>query len=102
MKKRVIALFMSALMVASLTACSSGGASSAGSTSDSASSTGSEEGATGETTQPSGSKILSVQIGPNPETIDPALNSAVDGGNMLLHAFECLLVVDQEGQLAPG
>lgn len=47
-------------------------------------------------------KELSVQVGPNPETIDPALNSAVDGGNMLLHAFECLLTVDQEGKIAPG
>ncbi len=47
-------------------------------------------------------KQLSVQIGPDPETIDPALNSAVDGGNMLLHAFECLLTIDQNGQIAPG
>ena len=35
-------------------------------------------------------------------SIDPALNSAVDGGNMLLHSYECLLTVDQEGKLAPG
>lgn len=47
-------------------------------------------------------KQLSVQIGPDPETIDPALNSAVDGGNMLLHAFECLLTIDKDGQIAPG
>ncbi|ABX42368.1 peptide ABC transporter substrate-binding protein [Lachnoclostridium phytofermentans] len=47
-------------------------------------------------------KDLKVQLGPNPETLDPALNSAVDGGNMLLHAFECLLVVDEDGKLAPG
>lgn len=47
-------------------------------------------------------KQLSVQVGPNPETIDPALNSAVDGGNMILHAFECLLTIDQDGQIAPG
>ncbi|MDO4633504.1 MAG: peptide ABC transporter substrate-binding protein [Eubacteriales bacterium] len=47
-------------------------------------------------------KQLSVQIGPNPETLDPALNSAVDGGNMLLHLFECLLTVDQDGKIAPG
>ena len=47
-------------------------------------------------------KQLAVQVGPNPETLDPALNSAVDGGNMLLHLFECLLTVDQNGELAPG
>lgn len=50
----------------------------------------------------SGGKELKVQVGPNPETIDPALNSAVDGGNMLLHAFEGLLIVDQDGKLQPG
>ena len=47
-------------------------------------------------------KQLAVQVGPDPETIDPALNSAVDGGNMLLHLYECLLTVDQAGELAPG
>ena len=44
-------------------------------------------------------KQLSVQVGPDPETIDPALNSAVDGGNMILHLFEGLLTVDQDGRL---
>ena len=49
-----------------------------------------------------GGKELSVQVGPNPETLDPALNSAVDGGNMILHIFECLLTIDQNGEIAPG
>ena len=49
-----------------------------------------------------GEKILTVQVGPDPETLDPALNSAVDGGNMLLHTFECLLTVDKDGAIAPG
>lgn len=47
-------------------------------------------------------KQLAVQVGPNPETLDPALNSAVDGGNMLLHNFECLMIIDQDGKIAPG
>ena len=47
-------------------------------------------------------KILPVQVGPDPETLDPALNSAVDGGNMLLHTFECLLTVGQDGNIQPG
>lgn len=47
-------------------------------------------------------KQLVVQVGPNPETLDPALNSAVDGANTILHLYEGLLIVDQEGQLAPG
>lgn len=32
-------------------------------------------------------KQLSVEVGPDPETIDPALNAAIDGGNMLIHAL---------------
>ena len=47
-------------------------------------------------------KQLAVQVGPNPETLDPALNSAIDGANMILHLFERLLTVDQSGELAPG
>lgn len=43
-----------------------------------------------------------VQIGPNPETIDPALSSAVDGGNMLIHAFETLLIFDRDNKLVGG
>lgn len=45
---------------------------------------------------------ISVQIGPNPETIDPAINSAVDGANMIIHAFETLLIYDETHQVAPG
>ena len=89
MKKKLLALLMAVSMVAGLTACGA-------STTDE----GSADAATTETAE--GEKILSVQIGPDPETIDPALNSASDGGNMILHSFECLLTVDESGALAPG
>lgn len=45
---------------------------------------------------------LAVQVGPDPETIDPALNSAADGANIIMHAFETLLIVDQENKIVPG
>lgn len=45
---------------------------------------------------------ITVQIGPNPETLDPALNSAVDGGNMLITLFETLLIIDQDSKVQPG
>lgn len=110
MKKRVIALLMAAAMVAGLTACGSGNTTSpaaepAAEEAAPAESSGEASGDAAEApvaATSDGSKILKVQVGPSPETIDPALNSAVDGGNMLLHAFECLLIVDQEGKLAPG
>lgn len=53
-------------------------------------------------TSSDGGKQLVAQIGPNPETIDPALNSAVDGGNMLLFAFDCLLNVDKDNKIIAG
>lgn len=112
MKKKVIALMLAAAMVVGVTACGGGSDTTtpAADSGDAASETteGGEAPAddTGaDSTAPAASgegKVLSVQIGPNPETIDPALNSAVDGGNMILHTFECLLTVDQEGKLAPG
>jgi len=81
MKKRVISVLLAAVMTVSL----AGGVLMTAAA---------EEAAEG--------KELSVQVGPDPETIDPALNSAVDGGNMILHAFECLLTIDQDGKIAPG
>lgn len=43
--------------------------------------------------------VIHVQIGPSPETIDPALNSTVDGANMILHAFEGLLKFDRDNSI---
>ena len=113
MKKRVIALLMAAAMTVGLAACGSGNAEAPAqepAAEDSAEAPAAEDSAEAPVVDDvaeapaasGGNKILKVQIGPNPETIDPALNSAVDGGNMLLHAFECLLIVDQDGKLAPG
>ncbi len=48
------------------------------------------------------SDAITVQIGPNPETLDPALNSAVDGGNMLVTLFETLLIIDENNKVQPG
>ena len=45
---------------------------------------------------------ITAQIGPNPETLDPALNSAVDGGNMLITLYETLLIIDEDNKVQPG
>ena len=102
MKKRVLALVLVATMVLGLTAC--GGSQGTASTEDGTAAESTTDGTaeSTEATASTGEKILSVQVGPDPETIDPALNSAVDGGNMLLHSFECLLAVDEDGKLIPG
>ncbi|HBG10730.1 MAG TPA: peptide ABC transporter substrate-binding protein, partial [Clostridium sp.] len=45
---------------------------------------------------------LAVQVGPNPETIDPALNSAADGANIIVHAYEPLMIVDPDNKIVGG
>ncbi|MDO5021568.1 MAG: peptide ABC transporter substrate-binding protein [Lachnospiraceae bacterium] len=108
MKKKVLALILTAAMVVGLAACGGSTSNDAASTTDETTTESSDNQTADETTDATeatastGEKILSVQVGPDPETIDPALNSAVDGGNMLLHSFECLLAVDENGQLVPG
>ena len=102
MKKRVITLFLAATMAFGLAACGGGGDNAADNVqSDNGSSADDGDQAAG-TPQAAGGKVLSVQVGSDPETIDPALNSAVDGGNMILHAFEGLLTLDEGGNLAEG
>ena len=49
-----------------------------------------------------GKKILTIQLGPDVESIDPALNSAVDGANYILFAFDNLLKMDKDGKVVPG
>ena len=45
---------------------------------------------------------LAVCVGPDPDTIDPALNSAVDGATMIIHAFEGLYKLDEFGVPEPA
>ena len=45
---------------------------------------------------------FTVEYGPNPETLDPALNSAIDGANTLITVFEPLLLIDQNNEVIPG
>ncbi|MCI8940770.1 MAG: peptide ABC transporter substrate-binding protein [Dorea sp.] len=86
--RRIAAMLLTVCMTLSLAAC--GGK---GSGSDDA---GSSEGASG-----NGGEITA-QIGPNPETLDPALNSAIDGANMLITLFEPLLIIDENNEVQPG
>ena len=45
---------------------------------------------------------FTVEYGPNPETLDPALNNAIDGANTLITVFEPLLLIDQNNEVIPG
>ena len=45
---------------------------------------------------------LDVCIGPSPETMDPQLNSTLDGGTMIMHCFEGLLKYGEDGKVLPA
>ena len=90
MKKRFIVAALAIAGVMALSGC--GGSKSGG-----------EGTKSGDTTQTAaGKKILTIQLGPDVESIDPALNSAVDGANYILFAFDNLLKMDKDGKVVPG
>lgn len=90
------AVLASAMMLAGC------GGSASSTSSSAASSSGSSSAAETTAKAATSSNALDVQIGPSPETIDPALNSAVDGANMILHAYEGLLKFDKDNNIVPG
>ncbi len=93
MKK--LALLLAVVMTFSLVLTACGGEGSTPSTTP---------GTTTPSETPSGTAAqeLSVCIGPNPDTIDPALNSAVDGATLIIHGFEGLYTLDENGTPIPG
>lgn len=94
MKKTAIVL--AAVLVSGLVLSACGGSGKSGTTQSGTEKT---EAAANTST---GGLDLAVQIGPDPETIDPALNSAIDASNMILHAFETLLTFDEKNNIVPG
>ena len=98
--KNIAAVAMAGCMAASLAACG-GSASSAATDASSAAST---EAATSEATEATGTSAngFTVQLGSNPETLDPALNSAIDASNTLITVFEPLLLIDENNEVIPG
>ena len=89
--RNIAAAAMAGALAVSLAACgssaSTGAANATGEAADAA-----EAGSTG----------FTVQLGPNPETLDPALNAAVDGGNTLITIEEPLLIIDENNEVKPG
>lgn len=95
--KKFVAVALAGCLAASLAACgstaSSGAATSSAATGESAS------GATDATATGTG---FTVQLGGNPETLDPALNTTVDGANTIITIFEPLLLIDENNEVIPG
>lgn len=46
--------------------------------------------------------VIDVSVGPEPETIDPTINTTVDGAAYINHAFEGLMKLDPEGNIVEG
>ena len=116
--KKVLSLALASTMVLSLAACGGGSTSTpttaaetttaapadADTTGETTAAEAEGEGAEGETT--SNGNNIAVCLASEPQTVDPALNSAVDGAIMINHFFEGLVkwVDDGEGNAmtAPG
>lgn len=116
--KKVLSLALASTMVLSLAACGGGSTSTpttaaetttaapadADTTGETTAAEAESEGAEGETT--SNGNNIAVCLASEPQTVDPALNSAVDGAIMINHFFEGLVkwVDDGEGNAmtAPG
>ena len=91
--KKFLSLLLASAMVLSLVACSSG------QTNESAAP--GESGAVTESGAPAGPSSIAVCIASEPDTIDPALNSAVDGATLTSHLFSGLAkwAQDDSGKL---
>lgn len=116
--KKILSLALASTMVLSLAACGGGSTSTpttaaetttaapadADTTGETTAAEAEGEGAEGETT--SNGNNIAVCLASEPQTVDPALNSAVDGAIMINHFFEGLVkwVDDGEGNAmtAPG
>ena len=89
------------LKVAGVGAAALGLAACGGSNSGSTATSGSASSA-GSSTGSVNTAGFTVQYGPNPETLDPALNSAVDGANTIITIFEPLLLINENNEVIGG
>ena len=87
------------LKVAGVGAAALGLAACGGSKSGSTATSGSTAGSTAGGTNTAG---FTVQYGSNPETLDPALNSAIDGANTVITIFEPLLLINENNEVVGG
>lgn len=46
--------------------------------------------------------VIDVSVGPEPETLDPNLNTAVDGATLINHVFEGLMKLDKDSNIVSG
>lgn len=92
MKKKLVSIMLVAAMALSVAACGS-------SKGNSAKTDGTEAMASSVSKTPDNQ--ISINLASEPQSIDPALNSAVDGGCMIVNSFAGLYTYDKDGNLIP-
>ena len=102
MMKKLAALVLAASMAFSLVACgggtSDGGTSDGGTEADGNAGAGDEGSAGGA----SDTNVLKINLASEPDYLDPALNSSVDGGCLAVNTFVGLYTYDENGNLKPA
>ncbi|QNK40993.1 peptide ABC transporter substrate-binding protein [Caproicibacter fermentans] len=93
-RKLLCSVLAAAMIATAFTGCGGGASASSGAASQTASGTAS--------TSTSKSKSLTVHVGTEPDSIDPDLNTAVDGGIYIQHCFEGLTKLDKDGKIVNG
>lgn len=103
MKKKLVSVVLVACMAFGLTAC--GTKDDAGSNTDNTTnnveSTESAGNAAATTTN-SETNVLNINLASEPDYLDPALNSSVDGGCLAVNSFAGLYTYDKDGTLIPA
>ncbi len=122
MTKKLVALLLVLVMVFSMTACKNGNDEGGKDVaSDVAEEVKDTEPAVEENTEPAeentegeaepegedepaadGKKVLKINLASEPDFLDPALNSSVDGGTLVVNSFAGLYTYDQTGALIPA
>ena len=90
------------LKVAGVGAAALGLAACGGSKSGSTATSGTASSAAGSSTGSVNTAGFTVQYGPNPETLDPALNAAIDASNTIITIFEPLLLINENNEVIGG
>ena len=99
--KKLVASLLVASMALGLTACG-GSSDSTASTGESTgtAAAGTEAAATAEaTTTNAETNVLNINLASEPDYLDPALNSSVDGGCLAVNSFAGLYTYDKDGNL---
>ncbi len=102
MKKKIVSIVLAATMAISMAACGSANESSTASGSASASSEATTTESSATTTETTVKDTLNIWMSSEPDHLDPALNSTVDGGCLAVNSFEGLMRYNSDGQLEPA